>query len=340
MNCEILKTIYVRSNGDIPCNCDTGEQVILGNISTENPLWDIQEIFENESYTNIRKDLSSGQIPWGDICTKCAFFRRDEPFSESLPHRKLRKIHLEPTLACNLECPGCSNSTQIKTRPKPHLMKIEMLETLFRSLSKNSYSVEEILYSGQGDPLMHPKFSEFVKIIREYCPTTRQTLCTNGNFDYWKTTQGRFIDTIYVSCDGVFQENYEKYRVRGEVNKPIQFMKEVAKAGSKGKQQLIWKYILFEFNDSEEELIAAQKLANSIGVDTLLFVFTHSKYKSFQYPPERVSNLPIIYPNVTTNLTPHFSNKDLKLKGFSSNSREKLLPIRPLVNRVLKKFYG
>ena len=346
MNCEILEPLYVRSNGDIPCNCDTGEQVLLGRIAPEEPSWDIDKVLANSSYTHIRATLSAGVAPWGDICTQCAFFRRDEAYSDNLTLRRIRKIQIEPSLACNLACPCCSNMTQIHSRPKPHLMKLEVLETLFQSLSQNSFSsVGEILYAGQGDPLMHPNFSEFVRLVRKYQPIAHQYLCTNGNFDYRKTTQGEFIDTIFVSCDGAFQQSYEQYRIGGDVNKAIQFMKDVPKTGDGRKQRLIWKYILFEFNDTDEELIAAQHLANSIGVDTLQFVFTHSRFKSVKYRPENFADVPIKYPNVITSVTPQFLNKDLNLQNKieqqkeSSGSKEHLISIRSLIGQLSKKFY-
>lgn len=191
-------------------------------------------------------------------------------------------------------------------------MKVEVFESLVSSLVQHLYITETIEYCGQGDPLMHPQFAEFVKIARRYYPNAVQRLITNGNFDYWKTTNGEFIDQIYVSCDGVFQGNYEKYRIRGDVDKVVKFMKDAKKSGNVGR--LTWKYILFEFNDSDEELIAAQHLANSIGVDTLMFVFTHSQFKSMKYRPETLTDLPIIYPNVITNYTSQIEEKN-KNKG-------------------------
>src|SRR4030067_1528637 len=302
MNCEILHTIYVKSNGDIPCSCNYyGEQVLLGKIIHDDPLWDIQTVLTNDKYTHIRNSLSSGTPPWEDICKKCAFLRNNYPFSDSLSQREIMKIQIEPSLACNLDCPCCSSKAQRLSRPKPHLMKREVFESLFKSLTQHLYLVQSIEYQGQGEPLMHPQFAEFVKIARRYYPDAMQRLITNGNFDYWNTTNGEFIEEIYVSCDGAYQSSYERYRIKGNVEKAIKFMKDIKKAGM--VRQLTWKYILFEFNDSDEELIAAQHLANNIGVDLLMFVFTHSKFKSLKYKPETVADLPIIYPNVITNYT-------------------------------------
>ena len=352
MNCEILQTIYLRSNGDIPCYCGPGEQLQLGRVETDDPFWNISKVLTNENYTHIRNSLSSGVAPWPDICNKCEYLQKEEPFSDKMgKNRIVNKIMLEPTLACNLECPGCSNKVQIQTRPKPQVMKLEMWEGFFKSLSENSYLLDEVkecVYCGQGDPLMHPQFSEFIKIAREYCPNAHQTVSTNGNFDYWKTLRGVFIDTIHISCDGLYQKSYEKYRIGGKVERAIKFMKDIPKTIDGEKQNLAWKYILFEFNDSDEEIKAAQHLANSIGIDTLMFIFTHSKFKSEKYTPQNAKEFPILYKNVLTSATIPLEKKlegqgNLMLRYFpkpkGKNSYLKRIPklFHTIGNVVLKK---
>jgi hypothetical protein len=68
-------------------------------------------------------------------------------------------------------------------------------------------------------------------------------------------------------------------------------------------QVLIWKYILFEFNDSDKEIQAAQELAQRLRVD-LLFVCTHSAGRSRRYTPENLADLTRYFPQVITNATP------------------------------------
>lgn len=303
MNCEILETIYVRSNGDIPCDCDAGEKILLGRINTLDPSWNIQDILANNQYASIRKSLSANVPPWGNVCVSCAWFRSPEPFFDGLSRRQVRKIHIEPSLACNLECPCCSNKSQRETRPHPFLMEIGVFDVLLKSLVENSYAVGEVEYCGQGDPLMHPRIGDFLRRAREWYPQVRQRLITNGNFDYQEVLAGEFIDEIIISCDGVFQESYKKYRVGGNVERVFSFMTAIPKSVGGKKQNIVWKYILFEFNDSEDEIIEAQRRAQLLGINTLVFVFTHSRFKSVKYRPETLSSLPILFPNVTTNMT-------------------------------------
>ncbi len=77
-------------------------------------------------------------------------------------------------------------------------MEIEAFEGLLKSLLKNLYWVGEIEYCGQGDPLMHPRFADFVRTARQVYPETRQRVITNGNFEYQKAIAEEFIDEIVV----------------------------------------------------------------------------------------------------------------------------------------------
>ena len=304
MNCEILNTLYIRSNGDIPCNDDAGEKLRLGSVEPGDPPWNAEQALTNDVYTGIRKAFRDGNVPWLDTCPGCAFFRPNEPFVDALSEKRIRKVQIEPSLACNLRCPCCSNHLQIKTRPRPFQMPLALFEKALAGLRQANFDIGEIEYAGQGEPLLHREFPRFVDLAREYFPTTTQRVITNGNFDYWKATGGRWINEVFVSCDGVHQHSYEQYRIGGSVDKALKFMRDVPKEIDGNKQSLVWKYILFEFNDSDQEIYEAQRLANELGVETLLFVFTHSDFKSQRYTPENAADFPARFPNVTTNATP------------------------------------
>lgn len=304
MNCEILATLYVRSNGDVMCNDDAGDNFLLGSIHPANPLWASTSVLVNRRYQHIRASLRRGKMPWPDICSRCAFLRPHEDFSDSLDQRRIRKLQIEPSLVCRLRCPGCSSHEQVQHRPRPLQLAPADFERLLRDLRDEEYSIGEIEYCGQGEPLLHPRFPEFVRLSRQYFPGTGQRLITSGNFDFHHATGDEPLDEIMVSCDGVWPESYARYRVGGDVARAIQFMGEARGFRGFPAPSVVWKYILFEWNDSPEELFAAQKLAGEIGVHALLFVYTHSAGKSRRYTLNNPGDLPVHVPNVATNATP------------------------------------
>ena len=311
MNCEILHTLYVRSNGDVPCNDDAGEGVHLGRIAPHHEKWTAQSFFSNHRYRHIREAFRRGTMPWPNACPTCAFFRPNETFADQLEQKRLRKIQIEPSLACRLRCPGCSNHLQVQIRPQPFQMDPALFDRLLQRLQQEEFSVDEIEYCGQGEPLLHPRFSEFTRLARSHFPTTRQRLITSGNFDYVTATAQERLDEIMVSCDGVDQKSYVQYRIGGRVDRPIQFMRDAVRLAGPELQLVIWKYILFEWNDHPDEIFRAQVLAQELGVAAILFVYTHSKGKSQRFTLENRADFPIHFPNVVTNATPiHYRDSE------------------------------
>lgn len=76
-----------------------------------------------------------------------------------------------------------------------------------------------------------------------------------------------------MSLDGVTQETYEKYRVRGNVAEVFADLRGLvaAKKALRSKTPFVeWQYIVFKHNEHEVE--KARVLAEEIGVDLLRFV--------------------------------------------------------------------
>ena len=62
--------------------------------------------------------------------------------------------------------------------------------------------------------------------------------------------------------------------------------------------------ILLEFNDSDEELLAAQAEAQRLGVDEFLFVITHSAHRSRRFTQESAATVPLASPIARIRCTP------------------------------------
>ena len=297
----------MRTNGDIPCYDDAGAGIILGRVS---PGRSLGECLQNEHFTHIRTALRSGFAPWGDVCASCAMLRPNEPFADLLASKRIVTFQVEPTLACALACPACTRTVDVRDRPKPLKMSLETFETALRGLRDGGYSVEQIEYCGNGEPLNHPRFSDFVRAARGFFPETRQRLVTNGNFSYLRCLENVGVDEFIVSCDGARQGSYEKYRVNGCIADVFKFMADIPPEAGGRRQTKIWKYILFEFNDSDDELIEAQNKAVELGCDGLMFVLTHSAFRSQRYTRANFGGAPLRTPRAFFDCTP-IQKKDL-----------------------------
>jgi hypothetical protein len=92
------------------------------------------------------------------------------------------------------------------------------------------------------------------------------------------------IDEVTFSIDGASQETYARYRQRGKFDAALANLRtmvdEKARSG-RDVPQLNWRYILFEWNDSDEEMARARALAADVGVDRLCWEITDHPENAF-----------------------------------------------------------
>lgn len=92
------------------------------------------------------------------------------------------------------------------------------------------------------------------------------------------------IDEVTFSIDGSTPETYARYRQRGKFDVAIQNLRamadEKAKAG-RDVPHINWRYILFQWNDSDEEMARARRMAAELGVDRLCWELTDHPEDSF-----------------------------------------------------------
>jgi hypothetical protein len=143
--------------------------------------------------------------------------------------------------------------------------------------------LEMIEYFDYGEPFMHKDTARFLRAVREMRPNVKIVTSTNGTVMTPAlikaiATEG-LMDRVVFSIDGATPESYKKYRIGGSFDKAYGKMKALVEAcraagtwrqyadyNTKGIVQITWQYIIFEWNDSDEEILLARKLAREIGV--------------------------------------------------------------------------
>jgi hypothetical protein len=328
MDCVIPETLYLKANGVFPCHDDAGEVIPLGQLEDG---FSLRGLLDGDKYGHIRSELESGRAPWPGTCERCGFFRPQQPYRARPAHR-IHTFQVEPTLVCTLACPGCSRAQQIKTRPGPKSLTLDRFEALLKTAVAEHIEIECLEYCGQGEPLAHREFHGFVAKARRIMPRTRQRLITNANYDYGKVMQGQHLDEIVVSCDGATADTYPIYRKNGDFARVQTFIADAARATP--RPRLIWKYILFEFNDSTAELQRAQQLAMDHGVDVLMFVVTHSEGCSQRYSPRNLEQLLELTPFATINTTPVLESASLDRPFPQARSHIRRTPFERLARHA------
>ncbi len=178
-------------------------------------------------------------------------------------------ISFEPTTSCNLRCPECPSGLRSFTR------ETGMLDPEFfkRTMDELYKDILYLTFYFQGEPFLHPEFSEMIKYASEKKIYTATS--TNAHFlndETAKKIVESGLDRLIISIDGTTQETYEQYRIGGSLEKVLAGAKNMVawKRTLKSKTpHLIFQFLVVRHNENQIEEL--HQLAKEIGVDEIAF---------------------------------------------------------------------
>ena len=152
--------------------------------------------------------------------------------------------------------------------------------------------LERLLFFNYGEPFMHPQAIPFLREVRSRRPDLVIHTNTNGTVLDSEVIDAlakeALADRVIFSIDGARQESFARYRVRGKLEKALQTMEGLATAceryGVRDRVEIMWQYILFEWNDSDEEIAEAKAIADKMKVP-MLWIVTHTSGASQRFLP-------------------------------------------------------
>lgn len=219
--------------------------------------------------TTLRRHLAEGVFPWPE-CGPCRVKTLHAERAPDMTPREIPIIHLEPTSVCNLRCPGC-HATEVMEGRTPRRRTFFPFEK-FKDLVDNiDIPVRHIAFCGYGEPLLNVDVPRMIAYAKSrLSPPPYCSIDTNANIrnlDVEALIASK-VDLIRFALDGAFQENYEQYRRRGDLELALTFMRRVAAERDRqgASTMLVWKYVMFAHNDSLEEIETAIRLCAEIGV--------------------------------------------------------------------------
>ncbi|MAC81712.1 MAG: hypothetical protein CML66_27040 [Rhodobacteraceae bacterium] len=203
-----------------------------------------------------------------------------------------------------------------------------------RKAVEEGIRIPQIEYLGWGEPFDHPEIGAFLEGVNDASPETHQTITTHGNHDYGKVRGRGRIDTLVISCDGVEQDGYAAYRKNGQVEKALQFLRDAAAPHLLRARHVQWKYILFNFNDSEAEVERAQAIAEEAGVDELQFIVTNSPEGSQRVTAKTLRHFPLTAPMARIDLAAAMQRDDQRVDGIMIMPRDAEVQTRLTIDRA------
>jgi MoaA/NifB/PqqE/SkfB family radical SAM enzyme len=263
------KQVAVLSDGTAVCACiDDGKTNPLGNLA-KTPF---EEVWNGPAFRKLRTDIAE-DIDRTPICRGCPNRIAEPPpegYVDGVP--KPRVLFIESYAGCNLVCPGCDRTAIEGTR-----WDLSMSwETYVKVIDDLSPGLQYMEFHIGGENWMHRRAADMVRYCRDKNPGCIILSSTNGHF-FHTDERARDavecgIDCFIFSIDGARQESYEKYRVKGKLERAYDGMRRVLaarRAAGRDRPLVVWRYILFPWNDSDEEMQLARDTAKEIGVDHL-----------------------------------------------------------------------
>jgi molybdenum cofactor biosynthesis enzyme MoaA len=283
----VFDELCVLANGDIVCSCgDPAGLRVYGNVKRDR----IADVYEGRKYREIRRwQLASRPNSWCPVVdTACAGRTSRATDLDGERGRRVRMLQLEPISYCNLRCPGCPATVMLHApgyaRDRQNILPLDTMLDVLQQLP----DLEKLLFYNFGEPFLHPEAVPFLREVRRSRPDVVIHTSTNGvlfrDGALEAVAREALSDRVVFSIDGAFPESYARYRVRGELEKALANMRAmVEERGRAGTSfEIKWQYILFRWNDSDEEIAEAKRRAAEIGVP-LMWVVTHTEGASERY---------------------------------------------------------
>ncbi len=221
-------------------------------------LRDIQNLF---SKLTLRKAINAAQVFSSYHYSKFT----GRALNKGLPV----SISFEPTTSCNLRCPECPSGLRAFTR-ETGMLDPEFFRQTIDQLHKD---LVYLTFYFQGEPFLHPQFSDMVKYASEKKIYTATS--TNAHFlndETARKTVESGLDRLIISIDGTTQETYEQYRIGGSLEKVLEGTRNIVKW--KRKLNSKTPHTIFQFlvvRHNEHQLEEIKKLAVQSGVDEVAF---------------------------------------------------------------------
>ncbi|MCS6994532.1 MAG: radical SAM protein [Anaerolineales bacterium] len=235
------------------------------------------------------------------------------------PVTQLRKVYIEPTVACNLDCITCFRNDW--EQPIGRMTG----ETFARILDglKEFDPLPDVYFGGIGEPLFHPKTVEWVAQVKEL--GAKVELITNGTTLTEKVSRKLVesgLDILWVSIDGASPETYADVRLGAELPTIVANLRRLTKmrkAGHYPKPEIGIAFVAMKRNIADLPQIL--KLGRSLRAQ-------HFSISNLQ-PATEEMQAEALYHRVSNNIAymqaPHLPRLSLPKMDFDDTTRDALM---------------
>lgn len=173
-----------------------------------------------------------------------------------IDHKILKKFRpeifmVETTLVCDLKCPECAMGADLITREKGFMDfdTFKVIADRIRPYSKYTY------LHCWGEPMLNPDIIRMIRYASEFSATNISTncKCLTPHMAEELITSG--VSDLVISIDGTTQEVYEKYRVAGDLDKALEYLRLLQELNIRhgNKVNISPQFVVFAHNQHQTE---------------------------------------------------------------------------------------
>src|SRR5262245_8704632 len=272
-------------DGRVVCGCaDPYAKRVLGDTRTSSLI----SIWTGAVASDLRRDINSGG---SSFCGDCPLKLPLQP-NQHPPQRDLSvtpipgRLYIECTAACNISCfqACCAPETGITRTRQAGMLDFDLFT---RVVDEAGPSLGRIDFFNYGEAFLHTRAIEMCTYIKQKFPHIYLYTSTNGlafNEEKARQLAHTGIDEVTFSLDGATPDTYARYRQRGKFDVALANLRALIDEKAKSRRDVPfvnWRYILFTWNDSDQEMELARRMAADLGVDRLCWEITDHPEDSF-----------------------------------------------------------
>lgn len=270
--------LVMLCDGRFVCGCaDPYGRRLLGDARSAS----VGDVWTGPIIAGLRQDLNSGGSKFcGDCPLKLPLKKDQVPVVRPIDAGPVpRRMYIECTAACNISCADacCAPETGIARTRQAGMLDFDLFR---RVVDEVGPSLNRIDFFNYGEAFLHKRAIEMCEYIKSTFPHIYLYTSTNGlafTSEQARRLVHSGIDEVTFSIDGATQASYERYRQRGRLDVALDNLRTMADEKRRAARDLPflnWRYILFVWNESDEEMALARQLASEVGVDRLCWEIT------------------------------------------------------------------
>jgi len=272
-------------DGRMVCGCaDPYAKRVLGDTRTSS----VADIWRGPAASRLRVEINAGGSAFcGDCALKLPLEDGQAPPQRDLDVSAIPgRLYIECTAACNISCfqACCAPETGITRTRQAGMLDFDLFR---RVIDEAGPALGRLDFFNYGEAFLHKRAVEMCEYIKTKFPHIYLYTSTNGlafTDDKVRQLAHSGIDEVTFSIDGSSQDAYVRYRQRGNFDKVIANLRALIDEKGKGGRDVPfvnWRYILFNWNDDDDEMTRAQQMAADLGVDRLCWEITDHPEEGF-----------------------------------------------------------